>query len=100
MTPASSPPHPEPLAYFNGQRLPRSQIGINVFDSGFVQGVTVAEQLRTFGGRLFRLDTHLARLARSLEIVGIDPGVSLAELGRIATELTEENGRLLNAGDD
>ena len=48
---------------------------------GFVQGVTVAEQLRTFGGKLFRLDLHLARLARSLEIVGVDPGLPLAELG-------------------
>ena len=79
----------EPIAYINGRRLPLSQLGVSVFDGGFVQGVTVAEQLRTFGGRLFRLEMHLARLARSLTIVGIDPGVSLADLGQIAGDKTQ-----------
>jgi branched-chain amino acid aminotransferase len=90
----------EPFAYFNGQLLPLSQVSVAVFDSGFLQGVTVAEQLRTFGGKLFRLETHLARLERSLAIVGVDPGVSLAELGRIAADLAARNHALLAAGDD
>jgi branched-subunit amino acid aminotransferase/4-amino-4-deoxychorismate lyase len=91
---------PEPLAYLNGRWLPLSQAAVSVFDVGFLQGVTVAEQLRTFGGRLFRLDLHLARLARSLEIVGIDPGLPLAELGQIATELVDQNRKLLDSDDD
>jgi branched-subunit amino acid aminotransferase/4-amino-4-deoxychorismate lyase len=65
-----------------------------------LQGTTVAEQLRTFGGRLFRLDLHLARLARSLEIVGVDPGVPPAELGQIAAELVEQNRKLIDPADD
>jgi len=91
---------PEPLAYINGRWLPLSHAGVGVFDVGFMQGVTVAEQLRTFGGKLFRLDMHLERLARSLEIVGIDPGLPLAELGQIATELAEQNRKLLDPADD
>lgn len=91
---------PEPLAYLNGRWLPLSQAAVSVFDGGFVQGVTVAEQLRTFGGQLFRLELHLARLARSLEIVGIDPGMPLAELGAIATELVEQNRKLFDPADD
>jgi branched-subunit amino acid aminotransferase/4-amino-4-deoxychorismate lyase len=90
----------EPLAYLNGRILPLSELSVSVFDAGFVQGATVAEQLRTFGGKLFRLDDHLARLARSLEIVGVDPGISLADIGRIATDLAARNHRLLAAGDD
>src|SRR5438034_1804229 len=91
---------PEPLAYLNGRWIPLSQAAVGIFDVGFLQGVTVAEQLRTFGGKLFRLELHLARLARSLEIVGIDPGLSLAELGQIAAELVEQNRKLIDPADD
>jgi branched-chain amino acid aminotransferase len=95
-----SPGKQEPLAYRNGALLPLSQLGVSVFDTGFLQGVTVVEQLRTFGGKLFRLDLHLARLARSLEIVGIDSGLPLAELGRVAEELVTTNRALLDRADD
>lgn len=91
---------PEPLAYFNGRWLPLPQVGVSVFDSGFVQGATIAEQLRTFGGRLFRLEEHLSRLGHSLEIIGVDPGLPLAEMGQIATELAEQNHKLLDGDDD
>ena len=91
---------PEPLAYLNGRWIPFSQAAVSVFDGGFDQGVTVAEQLRTFGGQLFRMETHLERLSRSLEIVGVDPGLPLAELGQIATELVEQNRKLIDPADD
>ena len=90
----------EPLAYLNGRYLPFSQAAIPVTDGGFVQGVTVAEQLRTFGGKLFRLEQHLGRLARSLAIVGIELGMPVEKLGEIARELTARNHALLDAGDD
>jgi branched-subunit amino acid aminotransferase/4-amino-4-deoxychorismate lyase len=92
-------PH-EPLAYLNGTWLPLSKAAVGIFDVGFLQGVTVAEQLRTFGGRLFRLETHLARLGRSLEIIGVDPQLSLVELGDIAAELVEQNRKLIDSADD
>jgi branched-subunit amino acid aminotransferase/4-amino-4-deoxychorismate lyase len=91
---------PEPLAYLNGRFIPLSQAAVGIFDVGFLQGVTVAEQLRTFAGKLFRLDMHLARLARSLEIVGVDPGLTLAELGQIATGLVQQNRALIDPADD
>lgn len=92
-------PH-QPLAYLNGRWLPLPDASVGVFDVGFLQGVTVAEQLRTFGGRLFRLEMHLGRLARSLEIVGLDPGLPLADLGQIAAELVAQNRKLIDAADD
>jgi branched-subunit amino acid aminotransferase/4-amino-4-deoxychorismate lyase len=90
----------EPLAYLNGRYVPLSQAAVGIFDVGFLQGVTVAEQLRTFGGQLFRLDLHLARLARSLELIGVNPGISLGEIGKIAIALVEQNRVLIDAGDD
>ena len=90
----------EPLAYLNGRYLPFSHAAVSVTDGGFVQGVTVAEQLRTFGGSLFRLEQHLARLARSLAIVGIELGMPVEKLGEIARELAAKNHALLDAADD
>ena len=77
-----------------------SQLTVSVWDSGFVQGVTIAEQMRTFGGRIFRLDQHLERLANSLEIVGILLEVPISELGEQASEIAAHNHRLLAKGDD
>jgi branched-chain amino acid aminotransferase len=90
----------EPIAFFNGQWIPASAAAISLDDAGFVQGTTVAEQLRTFGGKLFRLPQHLARLARSLEIVGVEPGMTLEQLVGIAEELAARNHALLPPGDD
>jgi len=98
--PDAPPPPQQPLAYLNGRFIPLSQAAVGIFDVGFLQGVTVAEQLRTFGGRLFRLDLHLARLARSLELIGVDSGLPLAELGQIATQLVAQNRKLIDLDDD
>jgi len=91
---------PEPIAYLNGQWLPVSQAAVSVYDGGFMQGVTVAEQLRTFGGKLFRLDLHLDRLARSLATVGVNPGLAREDFALIATELAAQNHMLLDPADD
>lgn len=90
----------EPLAYWNGRFVPFSQVSLPPYDAGFVQGTTVGEQLRTFGGRLYRLDEHLRRLSNSLEIVGVTPPVTLGTVGEISRSLASHNHRLLAAGDD
>jgi branched-subunit amino acid aminotransferase/4-amino-4-deoxychorismate lyase len=90
----------EPIAFLNGQRIPASQIAVAVTDAGFIQGVTVAEQLRTFRGKLFRLEMHLARLRRSLEIIGVEAGLSDPELAQIAGEIAAHNHALLDPADD
>jgi branched-subunit amino acid aminotransferase/4-amino-4-deoxychorismate lyase len=97
-TSATSPPGP--LAYLDGKWLPVAQAAVSVYDLGFLQGVTVAEQLRTFGGKLFRLDLHLDRLERSLEIVGVDPRLARTDFEQIATELAARNHKLLDLADD
>jgi branched-chain amino acid aminotransferase len=90
----------EPLALVNGRRTRASQLAISPVDAGFVLGVTVAEQLRTFGGKIFRLDSHLARLEHSLDVVGFDPGMTRRQLAEAATELVAHNHELLAPGDD
>jgi branched-subunit amino acid aminotransferase/4-amino-4-deoxychorismate lyase len=90
----------EPQAYLNGRWVPASRALVPVTDGGFVQGTTVAEQLRTFGGRLFRLDEHLQRLRHSLAIVEVEPPLAIHELATIAGQLVAHNHALLAPGDD
>jgi len=90
----------QPIAFLNGKTLAAHEATIPIDDAGFVLGATVTEQLRTFGGRLFRLDRHLERLAKSLDICGLDPGLAHSDFGRIAQSLVEHNHPLLERGDD
>ena len=90
----------QPQAYLNGQFLRASEVSISPVDTGFVLGATVAEQLRTFGGRLYRTQAHLSRLDDALRMIGIEPPVGLDELASIADRLVAENHRLLEPGDD
>ena len=90
----------EPQAYLNGRFLPASSASLSLGDTGFVLGAAVAERVRTFAGRLFRLDDHLARLEHSLEIVGVDAGMPREEIARLARQLVSRNHPLLAPGDD
>jgi branched-chain amino acid aminotransferase len=90
----------EPQAFLNGVWIPASAAVVSVGDAGFVLGAAVAEQLRTFAGKLFHLDDHLARLAHSLEIVGVDLGMTTQQLAETARELVARNHPLLEPGDD
>ena len=88
------------LAYLNGHYIPADELSLPVFDAGFVQGATITEQVRTFAGNIFCLDAHLQRLARGLEITGIDPGITISELAAVAESLVRKNHALLQQGDD
>ncbi len=91
---------PQPLAFCNGQFLPANELTVPVWDAGFVLGATITEQLRTFGGRLFGVDEHLARFANSLEIAEISLPYDMAELAQAAHDLVARNHPLLADGDD
>ena len=90
----------EPIAYLSGQIVPFSSVAVSPFDAGFVLGTTVAEQLRTFRGKIFRLQDHLSRLATSLDIIGVSISESSDRLVAISQELVHHNHALLESGDD
>lgn len=90
----------EYAVYLNGAWISSSQLCIPVDDPGFLFGATVTERLRTFGGRVFRLDEHLARLGGSLAIVGLDSEAICDEVAGAVPEFLRRNASLLDAGDD
>jgi D-alanine transaminase len=62
---------PDTLCYLNGEYTSLRDAKVSVLDRGFVFGDGVYEVVPAYGGRLFRLDEHLARLDRSLTKVRI-----------------------------
>ncbi|HTA88747.1 MAG TPA: aminotransferase class IV [Polyangiaceae bacterium] len=64
----------------DGQLTVPEQAVVSVFDRGFLYGDSVFESLRTYDGRLFLLDAHLARLERSAARVLIELPVPLSQL--------------------
>jgi D-alanine transaminase len=65
----------EPIVYLNGDVVPLSEARVPVLDRGFIFGDGIYEVAPLYaraGGRTaFRFEHHLARLARSLEKIGI-----------------------------
>ena len=54
------------IAWLNGDWLAPEAARVSVFDRGFMFGDGVYEVMAVYGGRVFMLDAHLARLGRSL----------------------------------
>ncbi|MFB3882458.1 MAG: D-amino acid aminotransferase [Armatimonadota bacterium] len=73
------------VIYLNGQLVSPSQALISVNDRGFLFGDGVYEVVRSYGGRLWAFERHMARLARSL--AEVDMGyVDVAAIGQAIKE--------------
>lgn len=59
------------VVFIDGHRVSGADARVSVFDRGFLYGDSVFETIRTYGGKPFALDEHLARLRRSAELVFI-----------------------------
>ena len=92
--------NPTPIALFNEDIVPRGHLHIELDDIGFVMGTTISERLRTFGGQLFQADEHFARLALSLESVGIASVELLSRVQAAAIEIIAHNSALSGTGSD
>ena len=85
----------------DGTAVPAEAAVISVFDIGFQRGYGCFEAMRSYDGRIFRLDEHLRRLAGSAGRMGI-PLPERADLARWCRDRAEAAGdgvvRLLVSG--
>jgi len=87
-------------AYYCGDWIPESNLAIPFGDLGFTMGITVTERLRTFGGRVFCQQEHMARMHRSLQIVGLDAAVLIPQIDQAITEFGHRHRDQIEPGDD
>ena len=57
------------LVYINGKISPRDEAGVSPFDSSVQNGDACWEGLRLYEGKIFKLEEHLDRLFKSMEML-------------------------------
>jgi branched-chain amino acid aminotransferase len=90
----------EPIAILSGQTVPISDARISVFDAGFAHGVAVADMIRTFHHKPFRLDDHLARLREGVSALEISDAPTDDVLQDAISHVLEQNSRLIPSHHD
>lgn len=58
-----------PLIWIDGKMLPKSQAAVNVLDHGLLYGDGVFEGVRVYRGRIFKCQSHLARIFRNAKAI-------------------------------
>jgi branched-chain amino acid aminotransferase len=64
----------------NGQIVPKGDAKISIFDHGFLYGASIYETFRTYGGKPFLLNQHLARLEHSAQGLQLKLPLTLEQL--------------------
>ncbi|WP_027135192.1 aminotransferase class IV [Geminicoccus roseus] len=90
----------ERMAWFNGEIMPEREVRIPFRDSSWLYGDGCFDMTRSFGGKLFKVKEHVARLYRSLKYLRIDPGFGPERMCAISEELFEVNRHLLGPDED
>jgi branched-chain amino acid aminotransferase len=78
--------------YLNDRFVDRKEAMVSVFDHGFLYGDGIYETLRAYGGRIFMLRRHLARLRRSGDLIGLKLPISEADWPELLQEAMQRNG--------
>jgi len=81
----------EEIIYLNGDLIPRSQAKLSPFDHGFLYGYGLFETMRAYGGSIFRLDRHLARLHHAAETLNIASRLNTFDLEKACSDLLKAN---------
>jgi len=79
------------LVYVNGHFLPKEEATVSVFDHGFLYGDGIYETMRAYGGELFLLKKHLARLKQSAKAVSLKLPLPLDKIGEALSEALAVN---------
>jgi branched-chain amino acid aminotransferase len=81
-----------PFVWLNGNFVEESRAAISLRDTGLLHAAGVFTTMRSFAGRVFRLDGHLARLRDSCQALFIPLTFSDDALSAAARELLTRNG--------
>src|SRR5205823_4179109 len=74
------------VVWIDGTWYDRATAVVSVFDHGFLYGDGVFEGIRSYGGRVFRLDEHVDRLYRSAKAIMLAIPQPPAEMRELVLE--------------
>jgi branched-chain amino acid aminotransferase len=80
------------LVYINGSLVPKEQATISVYDHGLLYGDGVFEGIRSYNGRVFRLDEHLNRLWESARAICLEIPISRESMAKAVRDTLAANG--------
>jgi branched-chain amino acid aminotransferase len=78
--------------WISGTLYEKADAKISVYDHGLLYGDGVFEGLRSYGGKVFRLDEHLTRLWNSAKAILLEIPISREEVARAVNETLKVNG--------
>jgi len=78
--------------WLNGQLVPRDQAKVSVFDHGLLYGDGVFEGIRSYGGKVFRLEAHVRRLFDSANGIRLAIPLTQRETADAIVATLEANG--------
>ncbi len=78
--------------YLNSELVQQETATVSALDRGLLYGYGLFETMRSYGGRVFRLEEHYQRLCRGAERVGLEVPFSLADLVGAARGVLQSNG--------
>ena len=78
--------------YINGQFVDKEQASISVFDHGLLFGDGIFEGMRSYGGKVFRLDEHLRRLWDSAKSIWLEIPINPQAMAQAVNETLRLNG--------
>ncbi len=78
--------------WLDGELVSREDAKVSVYDHGLLYGDGCFEGIRVYGGRVFKLRSHLERLYRSADLIRLAPAYPLAALANAVRETVAANG--------
>ena len=84
---------PMPLQiYISGKYYDKENAKVSVYDHGFLYGDGVFEGMRSYGGKVFRLQAHLDRLWASAKAIWLKIPMSQEDMGQAVNDTLAKNG--------
>ena len=80
------------LACINGEVVSLVKAKVSVLDRGFLYGDQIIETMLALDGKIIRLESHMMRLTKSLEIIGIQLNFSLRRLAEECQNIVTQIG--------
>lgn len=76
----------------DGALVPATEAKVSVYDHGLLYGDGCFEGIRSYGGRIFKMGSHLRRMWQSAERIRLKPAYSQEQIAKAMRETLAANG--------